>query len=793
MRLSSLVAALCLAANAMPVCARPFTVEDLLAAEEFGQMAFTPDGRRLVFERQVPFKEAGPFEYDAYPPLRRSRIYVADVGSSAPPRLLLTPGPGEGHTAGPISPSGRYMAVLRLKGRDWEAGVVTLASGEVRWLGVIPELAQLGQTVAWRSDHELVIAARSSIPLRLRAGWQAHETLQAQWAAAARGELALTEVSSLGAYAGQTAPTGALVLIDAPSGRTRTLIKGDFYDLQVSPDGREVAAMANLEAVTPDPAPRVVATPNRRRNLFLVNLDKGTVSTPCADCDLSPHLMAWSPNALEVLVHGRRQGQAWSQARLMRLTPNSAGPVASGDLELALGRTSEGHVIPRASWLGGAPIALMARGGGRADWYQLNADGPLNLTAAMPGPPGARLLANDGQAIFAASAGAVWRVTPSGAALLASSAAPLGVQGLSLSSRERQNVAPSIGWFRARHGERPALASTGGQVAPLTSDGRAIQTIAQASASASIVANAGGGLDLLLTASERRTLMSLNRDFSAIDFASVREIRGKAPSGDPLTHYLLLPPKPRSTLPPLIVVPYPGLDAYPPPRPYGGGTGRFPTNAELMAAAGYAVLVPALPRPKKIEPGEGLADQILEAVDLAAAQAGGFDPAHPILWGQSFGGYTVLMAATQSDRFAAVIASAAPSNLSSVRGVFDPHGEARPQDGLSAFPLGWSEDGQAGLGASPWEAPDLYVRNSPVFQAGHIASPVLLIHGDIDFVRLSQAQEMFSALARQAKDVTLITAHGEGHIIATPGNLREIYSRAFRWLAKRTGARQAEP
>ncbi|MGH6998763.1 MAG: hypothetical protein ACREEO_11220, partial [Phenylobacterium sp.] len=113
MRLASQVAALCLAAIAAPACARSFSVADLLAAEEFGQMAFTPDGRRLVFERHTPFEDAGPFEYDTYPPLRRSRLYVVDVEGQAPPRLLIAAGPGEGHTAGPISPGGQAMVVLR--------------------------------------------------------------------------------------------------------------------------------------------------------------------------------------------------------------------------------------------------------------------------------------------------------------------------------------------------------------------------------------------------------------------------------------------------------------------------------------------------------------------------------------------------------------------------------------------------------------------------------------------------------------------------------------------------------
>ncbi|MBB3893420.1 dipeptidyl aminopeptidase/acylaminoacyl peptidase [Phenylobacterium haematophilum] len=788
MRLPSQIAALCLAAIAAPAGARSFTTDDLLLAEEFGQMAFTPDGPTLIFERQRPITEAGPFEYDTYPPLRRSRIYVARVGSSDPPQLLLKARDDEGHTAGPLSPDGKAMVVLRLKGRDWEAGVVQLASGKVRWLGVIPELAQLGQTIAWRSDRELVIAARATIPLRLRAGWQARDVLQAKWKATARGETALAQVSSAGAFSGERAGGGRLVLADVTSGKVSDLASGDFYDLQISPDGRQVAAMANLEALAPTAAPRAVASPNRRRNLVLVDLSSGAAVTPCGDCDLAPHLMAWSPDAREVLAYGRRPD--WPQAALIRLGVAGVRQIATGDAALALGQTSEGHVIPYAGWLGATPIGYLEPAAGRRDWYALG-DQPRNLTSALPAAPAPRLLANDGEAIFVTSAGQVWRVTLSQAAQIAEGAAPLAAPGLSLSSRERQNSAPVVGWFRIQRDGRPALISTRGETAPASND--PAPPIAMPGASASVVATDHGGLELQLSAPAPRTVMTLNSEFATIDFAPVTEIRATGPGGEPLFHYLLTPRRPRTSPPQLIVIPYPGLSAYPPPRPYGGGTGRFPVNAELMAAAGYAVLIPALPRSRQAEPGEGLADQILAAIDLAAAQAGGFDASRPILWGQSFGGYSALMAASQSRRFAAVVASAAPADLASVRGVFDPHGEVLPADGLSPYLLGWSELGQANLRASPWEAPGLYVRNSPLFQAGQIEAPVLLIHGDIDFVRLSQAQEMFTALARQAKDVTLITAFGEGHIVSSPGNVREVYRRAFLWLGARAGPRRDGP
>lgn len=785
MRLASQVAALCLAAITTTASARSFSVADLLAAEEFGQMAFTPDGKTLVFERLTPFEDAGPFEYDTYPPLRRSRLYVVDVEGQAPPRLLIAAGPGEGHTAGPISPGGGAMVVLRLKARRWEAGVVTLATGEVRWLGVTPELAQLGQTIAWRSDHQLVIAARRSIPLRLRAGWQARETLLAQWSATARGAPALSEVSSSSAYAGvhRSDEEGELLLIDLASGRRQVLAHGDVYDLAISPNERKVAAMAHLEAIAPAPSPRTVATPNHRRNLILADLQTGAVTTPCPDCDLSPNLIAWSEDSHQVLVHGRRE--TWSQSKLLRLATTGAAALPTGDLELALGQTSEGHVIPAAGWMGASPIALLNAPGGRADWYALGDAAVVNLTEHLPGAPSPRLLAQEPASFVVASAGALWRIGPRRAERLANEGSPLSPQGLYLSSRERQTAPAPVGWFFSNKGRSRQAFSTAGDIAPPLA-GKAWTTALTPGAYAKVSPNDKGGLDLVLAAPAPRVVMSLNPQFSDVEFAAVKIIKDRAPDGAALEHYLLLPRHPRAERPPLIVVPYPGLSAYRPPRPYGGGTGRFPANAELMASAGYAVLVPALPRPTGGEPAAGLAEQILAAVDLAAAKVGGFDPARPILWGQSFGGYTALMAAAQSERFSAVIASAAVTNLASARGVFDPHAEARPQDGISAYMVGWSEAGQAGLAASPWEASELYVRNSPVFQADKITAPVLLIHGDIDFVRLGQAQEMFSALARQAKDVTLLTAYGEGHIVSTPGNVKGVYDRAFAWLERRS-------
>lgn len=774
MRLLSQIAALCLAAVATPLCARPFTVDDLLAAEDFGQAAFTPDGKRLVFERLAAHADAGPFDYDAYPPFRRGRLHVAEIGS--PARPLLQPGPQEGHTAGPISPDGRRLAVFRLQGRTWDLGVVELDTGKARWLGVTPELGQLGRTVAWRNDHQLVVAARADLPPRLRGGWAARARLQELWARAADGDQAALVRRDSGRFAsGQAASSGTLLLIEAETGARRLLARGDFFDLEISPDGRSLAAMADGDLIPKDPgALRVVATPGRVRNLALVDLASGRTVTPCLDCNLATHLIAWSPGSREVLVFGARAGSA--PQRFMRISAAGAVDIRTPGLTPSLRQTNEGHVIASGTWLGDRPLLLLAPDGSRADWWLAGPNRPeKNLTSALPAAPGPLLARSETSAVLI-SKDELWRIDAAGARRPATGIeASLPPQGLGLSSRERLNAPPPVGWYRQAGRWR----STAGH----DIGGSAGSVVA---AAPDMMATTRGDPDHILRLefiSSRgpvRDLMVLNRRLADVDFAKVREIAGKDLDGRPLKHWLLLPARASTVRPPLIVVPYPGVGHAVPPSPIGS-PGRFPTNAELMAAAGYAVLIPSLPSRPHSQPGQGLAEQILAAADLAVA-TGEVDPRRLAIWGHSFGGYAALMTAARSSRLSAVVALSAPSDLASMRGAFDPQSEALQEIAPSAFNIGWSELGQGGLRASPWDDPAAYVRNSPAFQAGAINAPVLLIHGDTDFVRLSQAQEMFTALERQNKDATLLTFFGEGHIIASPANLRELYARAFAWL-----------
>ena len=151
------------------------------------------------------------------------------------------------------------------------------------------------------------------------------------------------------------------------------------------------------------------------------------------------------------------------------------------------------------------------------------------------------------------------------------------------------------------------------------------------------------------------------------------------------------------------------------------------SNVQLMTAAGYAVLIPSLPRPdRRGDPAIGMADDILAAVD-ATASLEVFDPKRIVLWGHSFGAFAAVAAATQSDRFSAAIAANGPYNLLTAWGQFSLAPSLSPADGLPVRSrAGWVETGQGELGSPPFADADRYVRNSPALAAGCISEPVLL-------------------------------------------------------------------
>jgi dipeptidyl aminopeptidase/acylaminoacyl peptidase len=261
-------------------------------------------------------------------------------------------------------------------------------------------------------------------------------------------------------------------------------------------------------------------------------------------------------------------------------------------------------------------------------------------------------------------------------------------------------------------------------------------------------------------------------------------------TGGRLTDWLLVPPHadPSARLP-LIIMPYPGTtNGEAPPSDFGLADFEPMLSPPLLAAHGYAVLEPSLPIGGK-EPVEDIVAALRPAI-AAAIATGRVDPARIGVLGHSYGGYTALVMATEIPCLRSVVASAAVSDLLLAYGSLDARLKVDFAEGLpTLYPFAWAEDGQGRMGVPPWRDPQLYLRNSPFYRLDRVTAPVLLLHGDLDPLSVSDVERTYAALYRLGKDARLVRFYGEGHVPQSPATIRARWRETFAWLDRTMGAR----
>ena len=160
--------------------------------------------------------------------------------------------------------------------------------------------------------------------------------------------------------------------------------------------------------------------------------------------------------------------------------------------------------------------------------------------------------------------------------------------------------------------------------------------------------------------------------------------------------------------------------------------------------------------------GRGPAEDIIEGTKKICE-------AHPFInkekigcMGASYGGFMTQYLQTQTDIFAAAVSHAGIANHTSYWG-----------EGYWGY--NYSEVSMAN--SYPWSHRDLYVDQSPLFNADKIHTPLLLLHGDADTnVPLIESLQMFTALKLLGREVALVQVKGENHHILD-------YSKREKWLA----------
>lgn len=221
---------------------------------------------------------------------------------------------------------------------------------------------------------------------------------------------------------------------------------------------------------------------------------------------------------------------------------------------------------------------------------------------------------------------------------------------------------------------------------------------------------------------------------------------------------------------------------------YYGGTspvtrsfgGRYPLN--LYAAQGYVVYVlqpsGAVGFGQKFSArhvndwGVTTAEEIIDGVKKLTASHSFIDTDKIGCIGASYGGFMTMYLQTQTNIFSAAIAHAGISSISSYWG---------------AGYWGYLYSAYATANSFPWNRKDIYTKQSPLFNADKISTPLLLLHGSVDTnVPPGESTQLFTALKLLGREVEYIQILDQNHHIMTY-NKRILWTKTIlawfdRWL-----------
>lgn len=201
-------------------------------------------------------------------------------------------------------------------------------------------------------------------------------------------------------------------------------------------------------------------------------------------------------------------------------------------------------------------------------------------------------------------------------------------------------------------------------------------------------------------------------------------------------------------------------------------------NIPFFVSRGYLVFTPDISYTKG-HPGKDAYNYIVSGVQ-ALAKNSWVDAKNLGLQGQSWGGYQVAYLITATNMFKAAWAGAPVVNM------FSAYGGIRWESGNNRqFQY---ERGQSRIGATPWEHPELYIENSPLFHLKNIKTPLVIMSNDADgAVPWYQGIEFFTAMRRLNKPIWLLSYNGEAHNLVERRNRKDIQIREqqyFDWMLK---------
>ncbi len=192
-------------------------------------------------------------------------------------------------------------------------------------------------------------------------------------------------------------------------------------------------------------------------------------------------------------------------------------------------------------------------------------------------------------------------------------------------------------------------------------------------------------------------------------------------------------------------------------------------NFPFYVSRGYVIFVPDIHYTAGI-PGENAYNYVCSGVEALCKAYPNIDKKRLGIDGQSWGGYQTAYLVTRTDMFACAGSGAPVANMTSAfGGIRWGSGDSRQAQ---------YEVGQSRIGRNLWDAPELYIANSPVFHANRVNTPLLIMHNDDDgAVPWYQGIEMFMALRRLGKPVWMLQYNDEAHNLKERRNRKDITRR----------------
>lgn len=775
---------LCSVANTAVAQKRPLTTDDLLRLEELSdEFAISPGGELLAYVVKRPRAGSSVHKYAYLDGNDRADIWLVSMSGGKPRNLTNGAMDGAGYWRPSWSPDGNRLALLSTKGDNvhvwvWEKTFDRLRKVTDR--GVDYTFQQ--SPCQWLANQQLACAVlpEGQKPNVMTLMTRGPETALRQWQKAWKGDEATVSVLESGMPSAlDKRPQGQLLLIDLAGAGNKAISGYSFREIQVSPDQQYVAALKQVDVVRPEAGRNLVQGSLQLFEAIVIDKQGSSLVPSLSKIhEVQTNSVRWSRDSSSLALLGRKTKGARLQVFKCVVLSNNCQPVTGED------------TIPTAVVWGDNDDLLVRstmNGSSRADWWVLDSSNQgRNITAKLKTSPGPLVREGARNSFITLAEGEIWRLQ-------------MGKdEPVNLTAGFEPRVT-SIVWPRleetpgptvivsVRHGtqvELQRLDLASGQLIALTKPHAYATLVAFDSHRSSPVFRANDRTGTYLWIASALVLQT-NTFLNEIAQGEFRRVDYRGLDGQDLSAWLILPVNYEAGKRyPLVTWVYAGMMVGDRPSHMAQLNMPHSLNQQLLAARGYAVLIPSMPlKPEgdTTDPYLELTKGVLPAIDKVI-ELGIADSKRLGVMGQSYGGYSTYGLITQTTRFQAAISLAGIADLTSLYGQFDVRFRYDEFANERLFYQIWNEGGQGRMGSTPWQDVGRYVRNSPWFYVERVQTPLLIIQGDLDYVAIQQGEQFFTALHRQGKRARFARYWGEDHVFQSPANIRDMWQQIYAWL-----------